>query len=332
VKRFIVITTIHEKTCGIRKFEAFPDWHLVVVGDQKTPQYKDTDNLTYLSIEKQQEMGFRIAGQLPFNHYCRKNIGYLYAISQGADIIYDTDDDNIPYDDWSFEAFSCENKLQSKDRFANVYRYFTDKPVWPRGFPLERITAEKAPPSFEKSDTRPIAVWQGLADRDPDVDAIYRLVYGELLDFENRPSVYLDRHIYCPFNSQNTLWNRIAFALMYLPVTVSFRFTDILRGYIAQRLFWAADHHLGFCRATVYQERNVHDLLSDFRDEIECYLNVPEVVEVLDNIDLVGELDRMLLAIYQGLAAAGLVQPEELGLVDTWLDDVTRALDGGRNG
>jgi len=37
-----------------------------------------------------------LADLLPYHHYCRKNIGYLYAIRQGADCILETDDDNLP--------------------------------------------------------------------------------------------------------------------------------------------------------------------------------------------------------------------------------------------
>ena len=62
----------------------------------------------------------------PYNHYARKNIGYLYAIQQGADIIYDTDDDNLPYDDWDIIDFSCDNFLSLDSKFVNVYKYFTN--------------------------------------------------------------------------------------------------------------------------------------------------------------------------------------------------------------
>ena len=33
---------------------------------------------------------------IPWNHFGRKNVGFLYAIAHGAHVIYDTDDDNIP--------------------------------------------------------------------------------------------------------------------------------------------------------------------------------------------------------------------------------------------
>ena len=38
---------------------------------------------------------------------------------------------------------------------------------------------------------------------------------------------------FSPINSQNTIWSKILFPLMYLPVTCTMRATDIWRGLIA---------------------------------------------------------------------------------------------------
>ena len=41
---------------------------------------------------------------------------------------------------------------------------------------------------------------------------------------------------------------------MYLPTFVTFRFTDILRSYVAQPIMWNAGYRLGFTNATVTQK------------------------------------------------------------------------------
>ena len=112
----IVITTINEKTDGIREFEQYNDWHIVLVGDKKNAPMESYDNLTFLTWEQQCELDYGFARLCPFNHYARKNIGYLYAISKGANIIYDTDDDNIPYaKSWHLPKFKCSNKISTRD-------------------------------------------------------------------------------------------------------------------------------------------------------------------------------------------------------------------------
>ena len=38
---------------------------------------------------------YNIIPLLNWNHFGRKNVGFLYAMHHGAEVIYDTDDDNI---------------------------------------------------------------------------------------------------------------------------------------------------------------------------------------------------------------------------------------------
>ena len=176
-------------------------------------------NLTFLSIQDQQDLTFSLPQKLPFNHYTRKNVGYLYSILQGAEFIYDTDDDNFPYPDWGFDKFCCHSQAQSISKYVNAYQHFTDENIWPRGFPLEFIAHKKNELTVATSKEVEIGVWQGLADLDPDVDAIYRLVHGaKQIRFDKNIPIYLGKGSYCPFNSQNTLWNKKAFPLLYLQI------------------------------------------------------------------------------------------------------------------
>ena len=72
-------------------------------------------------------------------------------------------------------------------------------------------------------------IQQGLADENPDVDAIYRLVLPLPVQFETGRRIALKRGVWSPFNSQNTAWWPDAFPLLYLPAYCSFRMTDIWR-------------------------------------------------------------------------------------------------------
>jgi hypothetical protein len=321
MKKYIVITTINEKTKALSEFEKLDDWHLVIVGDKKSKPIESNKNLTFLSVDDQQNLGFATVDNLPYNHYTRKNIGYLYAIREGADVIYDTDDDNIPYPYWGLENFECAKLVRNEGDFINIYSHFSDELVWPRGFPLDLVSQRD---QLEISTISPVkvGVWQGLADLDPDVDAIYRLVFNKPVTFERKEAVALPPGRYCPFNSQNTFWTKEAFPFLYLPATTSFRFTDILRGFIAQRLLWNVGMHLGFHEATVFQERNVHDFMKDFRDEIECYLNTKPVIEALKKVDLSENPIENMRTAYAFLHSNELISLDELSIVEAWLTDL----------
>ena len=78
-------------------------------------------------------------------------------------------------------------------------------------------------------------------------------------------------------NSQNTVWFPEAFPLMYLPVTCTMRCTDIWRGLIAQRILQNDNRKILFFGTTMRQDRNDHNLISDFRQEIPMYLMDKEI-------------------------------------------------------
>ena len=321
MEKFIVITSIFPPTEAIEKFAKLKDWKVILVGDKKTAPDWGYPGVTYLSPEDQQEVASKFSSLIPWNSYTRKNIGYVHAISQGARVIYESDDDNIPLDNWVSEPeFSTEAELISKASFVNIYSYFTDKKVWPRGIPL-RCVLNPEVPKVMPPRTFKVGVWQFLADEDPDVDAIYRLTVNEPIYFKWRGPMVLDQDVCCPFNSQNTYFRREVFPLLYLPSTVTFRFTDILRGLIAQPILWLAGYHLGFAGATVLQKRNPHDYLKDFESEIPCYLSAEKVVQIAKAAAFADRsISENMVSVYRALVAKGVVLETELEVLNCWLD------------
>ncbi|MBC6988284.1 STELLO glycosyltransferase family protein [Hymenobacter sp. BT491] len=322
----IVITSIFAPTVAVQKFAQLAMHQLVVAGDKKSPQDWESPDTVYLSIDAQEDLGFKLSSKLPYNHYGRKMMAYLYAIRDGAELIIDTDDDNIPYEDWSFPALEGDF-LTAPDNlgFVNIYKTFTDKHIWPRGFPLDLITKESSRLRSEQLATASakVGIWQGLADGDPDVDAIYRLIDNTECFFNDHASVVLGEGTLCPFNSQNTAIRRELFPLLYMPAYVTFRFTDILRGLVAQPIMWTHGYRLGFTKATVVQERNPHDYMRDFESEIPCYLHPNKVIEIVKaSISPANSISENLYAAYVGLQQADIVSSQEIELLSLWLEDI----------
>lgn len=280
--KWIVVTTIHYPSIALKKFASLKDWHLVVVGDKKTPKDWHLDNCVYLDIETQSKLHFMSAKLLPLNHYSRKNIGYLYAIAHGAKIIYDTDDDNIllqdniPY----LAPNTTISMYNTKDPVVNPYAYFGQSTIWPRGYPLEHIKDLQPDQYIEKKGH--ILIQQGLVNGDPDVDAIFRLTRDiDILFVTDRQPIALPTGTFCPFNSQNTIFHYQAFWALLIPITTSFRVCDIWRGYYAQRLLWDIQGSLCFTAPSVMQDRNIHNLLADFTDEIDMYTKTKKLISFL---------------------------------------------------
>jgi len=342
--RWIVLTTVNLPTPAVAKLAALPGWRTVVVGDRRTPANWSHPGCVFLSVEDQAALSYRILEHLPYYSYARKNVGYLYAIAHGAEVIYETDDDNLLTDD-TVTLLAGDPRTVRVDGAPsvaargvyNVYGHFGQPTVWPRGYPLDAIAVGTRAAADGENTTRlvvdagrsAVGVEQGLADGDPDVDAIFRLTRkddGERLEIAfdpHAPPLVLPPFTFCPFNSQNTIFHAPALWGLLIPTTTTFRVCDIWRAYWAQRLMWDAGAHVLFRAPTVLQNRNVHDYHRDFVDEIDLYRDAGRLVRFLtewrSNADhLFARVDELT----QAMERAGFWNAGDVLLVRAWLRDL----------
>lgn len=325
----LVITTINYPTKAVEEIARDAvklNAQFVLIGDQKSPSDFHQPGAFYLDLEAQRKSGFKYAELAPSRHYARKNVGYLTLIRNGVSILIETDDDNIPREEfWNLRKAIQPARIVACTDWVNVYSYFSSALVWPRGLPLDRI--KETPPSWDKLISEEVysPIQQGLADENPDVDAIYRLVLPLPLSFRQVESVAL-LGAWCPFNSQNTTWWREAFPLLYLPFYCSFRMTDIWRSFVAQRIAYLNGWHVLFHAATVIQERNEHNLLHDFEEEVPGYLHNERIRQALEEIDFPAGKENIpaaMMAAYKRLVELKFVGEKELPLLDAWLEDLS---------
>lgn len=302
------------------------DFNFIVIGDQKSPKNFHLNNCKFFGIEQQQKLGFQLLKQLPYNHYARKNIGYLIAIKERSGQIYETDDDNIPYQNFfNNRDFNQSKNILENKKWLNIYAYFTNETVWARGFPLELIKQAQSSDFKNLSHKKVFTpILQGLADENPDVDAIYRLTSKLPLYFDKNKAISL-LNTYSPFNSQNTIWHKKAFPLLYIPAFVPFRMCDIYRSFIAQRICFEYGWGINFFSPSVYQKRNEHNLLNDFKDEIEGYENNYAFVAHLKQLKLHPQTNQIftnLLICYQSLVANNFIKnQQEIAVLKLWIKD-----------
>jgi hypothetical protein len=123
-KKFIIFTTIQAPTKAIAEFSRIKDWQVVVVGDRKTPRGWYLPGVTYLSPERQMDLFGTFATLIPWDHYARKCMGYLFAIRKGATIIAESDDDNFPLPIWGREILPewGNFKVVSEPPVVNIYK------------------------------------------------------------------------------------------------------------------------------------------------------------------------------------------------------------------
>jgi len=284
----IVTTTIYSPSEATLKFCEKDDWTFIIVGDTKTPHHeyieleKKYPNVRYLTPEYQEKTYKELSDSIGWQSIERRNVGFVEAYNLGAEIIATVDDDNIPYDSWG------KDLLVNKEIIVDLYTpkldvfdplsITKDNHLWHRGYPIEYLS-ERHAVEYSGKTTRKVLVQADLWDGDPDIDAIARLAF--------RPTVKYDvSEPYCsnkvsPFNSQNTFLSREVIPY-YAVLPFIGRLDDIWGSYLLQYYF---PNSVIYNSASVYQQRNVQDLVTNLEAEIIGYRNTLNFIKNTSNFE-----------------------------------------------
>lgn len=261
------------------------NWSIFIVGDQKTPHEpylklaQAYPFVSYITPQKQDSKYHELSNLIGWNCIQRRNIGFIEAYNWGAEIIATVDDDNIPYANWGqLLAVGDEPLVAVHDRIEPVFdplsatRY---KDLWHRGFPIEMLNGRHRG-NYIGHQKRPTCLVQAdLWDGEPDVDAIARIALGPFdCHFDSEPFASTRPG---PFNSQNTFLHRSVFPTYFLFPNIG-RMDDIWASYVLQKYFPAS---VVYGSASVYQERNVHNLAKDLKLEQMGYEKTGQLIKQL---------------------------------------------------
>lgn len=284
-----------------------PDTAIIVVGDQKTPDEarsfcsdlaaQSGVSITYLGVEEQR--GFLTAFPdyaefLPWNSIQRRNVAFLRAYIEGADVIYTIDDDN----------FLCNRSYISSHGLLGVpkeLRAITAASGWynvclnleetnsrkffHRGYSQKQRSCPEPTTTMQAAVGR-VVVNAGLWIGDPDVDAVTRLAIAPHVESCRMTGhTALAHGTISPFNSQNTAIHRDVIPAYCVHVGVG-RYDDIVPAYFVKRI---ADHlgdYISFGEPIVRQIRNCHDLWKDVDAERIGYSLIDDIVEALYAVPL----------------------------------------------
>ena len=259
---------------------------IIVIPDRKTPA------ALYAAVAETRAAGIRVecpdlneqeqflaslgapAGMFPRDTDHRRNIGYLMAWRDGADIMISVDDDNLPGQQWLGEhAVVREPRgrhlvMGSPDNWWNpctLLDSFSPR-IWPRGFPYWPRILDWTETRIRDFQECEVAINAGLWNGDPDVDAITRLALRPTVAASGGSAV-LAADNWAPVNSQNTAVRRDVIPAYYF--FRSGRFGDIYQGYLAEACAKAMGHAVSFGTPVAdCSVRNDHDLLRDLQLEL----------------------------------------------------------------
>jgi hypothetical protein len=359
--KWAVVTTIFDPSDAVRSVAELSDWCLVIVGDTKTrsdyveaAKFASTATIYFLSAKEQLGMQNSFVKTMPYKSFARKNVGFLFAIRHGAQVIYDFDDDNLllqkadadhdhsngsvirpfvnPHNDQQttlrVRVVLDDNHDNRTGKPFNPYplmRPSTADDIWPRGFPLEDIqkpflSGLGSKIQIADLDMKNVGVLQSVCNGDPDVDAVYRLTRTLPVTFdETLVPLLVPPTSYAPYNAQATVYRYPAFWGLLLPHTVPGRVTDIWRSYFTQRIFQDLQLSVVYVPPIVTHTRNSHDYMADMAAEDDLYRKTNALLQFLQtwkpSTTTRTETTLSLPAMLEQLAIA-LYEHDYMGLAD----------------
>ena len=300
------MTTSHSPNISIlellKQLKNLNNWKIVIISEDdkidKNWKLLECKELVYLSLKDQIYLGFKITKFLKDNSYARRNIGYLYAIQNGAKEIYEIDEDII-ISDLNHLTRNLNNifigyGLRNDSRMINPFYFYGEANIWPRGFRIKDIGNNEDSKYYilnsSKLNIKPL-IFQGLINGIPDVDSILiqtRIKKNNLINFKfsnNFPLLYLPGN-YVPINSKNTRYLYEIFPYLLLPSSLNERICDIFRGYIMQKFAWSNNGGVIYYFTSLYhnkslnlknlhffEEKDLYYKLDNFLDELNIKLN-----------------------------------------------------------
>lgn len=277
-QNLIISTSINPPTEAIKKFDKIKNWELIVVGDKKTPKKYKLKNGLYLSPSDQEKIDKKFSDSLGWNCIERRNMGLIYARKAGAKVVALVYDDNIPHKNWG------QNLFIGKTINAKFYKtkqpvldplYQTNyKKLWHRGFPIDYLDKrEKIKYKLKKIK---VDVQADFWDGDPDIDAIARIMYKPTCKFKKKFFPFYSNAL-SPFNSQNTFIDSKLLKYYFLFPDQG-RMHDIWASYFLQ---YKRRINVLYCKPSVFQKRNQHDLSVDLKNE---FIGLKYNSEIVENI------------------------------------------------
>jgi len=273
---YIATTTINKPTKALKLFAKNKNCKLIVALDKKSKKF-DLKNSIVLSTKYQEKKWPKLSKLVGWNCIQRRNFAILEAFERGAEVIALIDDDNIPYSNW-FKNIYINRQIKCKEIKTNKKIFdpvgYTNHPnLWHRGLPLELVNNRKYKADKKKLIKPDIQAnfWNG----DPDIDAVCRMIFKPECNFKKNLFPFFSKKI-SPFNSQNTLIARKVIKDYFLFPHIG-RMDDIWASFYVT----SKKYSVLYNEPTVYQQRNVHNLIKDFKDEYIGYVNSLKLVESL---------------------------------------------------
>ena len=337
------MTTSHSPNISImellKQLKNLNNWKIVIISEDdkidKSWKLLECNELVYLSLKDQIYLGFKITKFLKDNSYTRRNIGYLYAIQNGAKEIYEIDEDiiitNLNHLTRDLNNIFIGYGLRNDSKMINPFYFYGESNIWPRGFRIKDIGNNEDSKFYiinsSQLNIKPL-IFQGLINGIPDVDSILiqtRIEKNNLINFKfsnNFPLLYIPGN-YVPINSKNTRYLYEIFPYLLLPSSLNERICDIFRGYIMQKFAWSNNGGVIYYFTSIYHNKSLNLKNLHFFEEKDLYYKLDNLLDELNiKLNSKNKYPTNLLDFIKILVDKGFLNMNDLKLYKAFIKDL----------
>ncbi len=312
-------------------------WEASAAGPSQAPP-----NLVFLDRTTQQQLGFA-SGGCSDSEARSKNIGSLFAIMCGADVIIEAEEGvehveaagQLP-----LQAAASEPFLQAlgdpSSRLINPYALFGHPEIWPAVFPpaaVNNATFEfrkvQQPPD-QDGPYQPL-IQSALVDDYPATDAVLgltQLAHKGPQRFYSKPAaIGVQPGYFAPLGLGSTVYRSDAFWGLLMHVAPNQALAPAWRSLWVQKLLWGVGGQLLILAPSARQNRTVRALQLEAQvQEMEGYSKTGTLVDFLHHWESNEKmLDLRMLQLARDLRSAGFWSQAEVGSMGAWVADLRAA-------
>ncbi|KAK6746234.1 hypothetical protein RB195_012383 [Necator americanus] len=319
------------------KLASLQGWELVVVVEDSASDILDMDGVHLITFNQHNLPELEFEWGTSLRGYSMKNIGYLYAIKNGAKYIYDAED-SITLDEGAVKMFDYDkttnglwfyvnSKMNTSARIFNPYEFFGNKNATSGLVSRHFKNHTNARKRLRLCKERPSSVVQhGLVRGESRAISSDSGIETGADDEFNKfaPHINLAPGVFSAWDSANTLFHYGAFFALFVPVSVTSRSAMVIRSYYIQKLLHLTGASVGIHPPNSVMKRD-EETRERLLDDGNLTVISNQMVEFLESWKCnQRRIETCMLALAKEFSDRHLWSEADLAAVSTWIKVLRR--------
>ncbi|KAK6746233.1 hypothetical protein RB195_012383 [Necator americanus] len=307
------------------KLASLQGWELVVVVEDSASDILDMDGVHLITFNQHNLPELEFEWGTSLRGYSMKNIGYLYAIKNGAKYIYDAED-SITLDEGAVKMFDYDKTTNGLWFYVNS-KMNTRYKITVSCTKLRNENHTNARKRLRLCKERPSSVVQhGLVRGESRAISSDSGIETGADDEFNKfaPHINLAPGVFSAWDSANTLFHYGAFFALFVPVSVTSRSAMVIRSYYIQKLLHLTGASVGIHPPNSVMKRD-EETRERLLDDGNLTVISNQMVEFLESWKCnQRRIETCMLALAKEFSDRHLWSEADLAAVSTWIKVLRR--------